>query len=397
MKKVLLVTHTDKKGIIGGAEKSFENLAKALKRVEGYEVDDYKGYTGNLISKILGRLGIDYYLLIPFIIFKIKKFKPHIIITQTRISFAAIICALLTKVPIINIVRDTSDFCPKYVDIVKYEESCSGLESRSICYNCIKNWRSLRVLIGNKSVGWEYSLKASLSIIYYKIRYLFCKINLKIINYANLNIVASNLMKKILSNNLDPKKIKILTITPIKISAFNFSKSTKKNQILFIIPSYEPSHKGLDFILKLSKLIPNHYKIIIVGGIIPKEKLKNVKTNVINYERLNSNDLKKLYQSALITLVPSFSTEAFGRIVVESILNGTPVIASQNCGANEFFTNKPYLKELPINISVWVKEIKNVLNNPIKIPVHEINQIYHQFSVDRSMKQFSQLINLLSK
>ncbi|KKM89483.1 hypothetical protein LCGC14_1248240 [marine sediment metagenome] len=66
--------------------------------------------------------------------------------------------------------------------------------------------------------------------------------------------------------------------------------------------------------------------MIIVGGLIPKKRLEGILSKVINFGPVTSDVLDRLYQSSKITSVPSFFTEAFGRVIIESIVNGTPVI-----------------------------------------------------------------------
>jgi len=397
MIKILLISPHVKKDMIGGAEKSFINISDGLKKNKDFQVETYFGSVKNIIKRTLGRFGIGYYLLIPKIIILIRNFKPDVIITQTRIAFATIISALVNKVPVINIVRDTSDICPKNVDIINYGEACPGLVNRKICYDCINYWRTLRILIGNKPKEWQYSLNSSLSTILYKTKYFLCKFTLFLINHATINLVASDLMKSIVSENVNPNKILVKNITPIRDINIIISPIKKETQLLFIIPSYEASYKGLDFVLKLSQFIPENYKIVIVGGIIPFDKIKDKKSRIINYGRVETKDLNLLYRNSVITLVPSFSTEAFGRVVIESILNKTQVITSQNCGVNSFFKDKEFLKVLPIKLDLWIKQVKEMIEKPTKITDDDVHEVYSQFSTEEFMKEFSILIKKIAE
>ena len=391
MIKVLLVLPNNKRGALGGAEKSIINISNGLKKKRDIQIEYYYVMIRFLFQKILDRIGFGYYFFVPKIFFAIKKFKPDIIITQSRISFAATIAAKLNKKPIINIVRDSSDFCPKFVDVIDYGKACPKIKSRKTCYNCIRNWRSLRVLIGNKPKGWEYSFRATLSNIVYMIRYFSCKLNLILLKKATIILLASKLIKSFLSHHIKSERMKIVNITPIVEKEGDIT-SVKKNQLLFVIPSYDASHKGLDFILRLAREIPESYKIIIVGNIIPNNKLDNVQAKITNLGHVSKEVLDKLYQISRITLVPSFSTEAFGRIIIESILNGTPVLTSPNCGASYFLQGKEYVKVVPLKISLWSNTIKRMIETPIEITNEERKQISSQFSVSKSINQFSFLI-----
>jgi len=391
MINILLVLPYSKKITLGGAERSILNIVNGLKKNRDFHVDYFYCSIHPLLQKTLVRLGFGHFILIPKIVYAIKKYKPDIIITQNRIAYAATIAAKLKKKPIINIVRDPSDFCPKFVDVINYGKACLKFENKNICYPCIDKWRTLRVLIGNKPKGWEYSLKAIMSTILYKIRYIFCKLNTILLNKAEIVLVASELMKSFLSFRVNHEKIKIINITPIKIRKIDL-QSPKKNQFLFIIPSYEASHKGVDFILRLTRFIPDDYKMIIVGGIISNSRLDGILSKVINLGPVNSEDLDILYRNSKITLVPSFFTEAFGRVILESIVNGTPVITSPNCGANYFLQDKEFIKIVPLNLKLWLNQIRFFSNKSNLITPYEIKQIYNQFSVNKSVSEFSVLI-----
>ena len=390
MVRLLIVSLQYGKVSTGGAATSFMNIINGLKNNQNLQIKIFSRTTTNLIKKFLDPLGIGYYLYLYKIYSTIKNFKPNIIITQSRITFSAIYAAKLAKVPIVALIRDISDVCPKHMDITKYGTACIGLESRDICYKCIDFWRSLRVLIKNKPQGWQHTIHAIISSIVYKLRFFSIKLNLKLLNKADRVVVASELMKNILSNNIHRNKLKIINITPIKKNLNIYS--IKKNQFLFVIPSYEASHKGLDFIRRLSELIPQNYKIVIVGGKLPLSELNISSSKIINYGQVSKNELDSIYQQSKITLVPSFFTEAFGRIIIESITNKTPVISSPNCGANSNFLTNPFLKVIPIKLSLWVKEIQEMIEKSPEITNDDVDEVYRQFSIEKSTIDFLNLI-----
>ena len=232
MIKILLVLPSFKRKGIGGAEKSIINISNGLKKRNDFQIEYYFSKPPFLIQKILGRIGLENYFIIPRILSTIKKLDPNLIITQTRISFATTIAARLSKKPIINIIRDSSDYCPKFVNIIDYGKACSKIENRKICYKCIRNWRSLRVLIGNKPKGWERSFRATLSNIAYMLRYFSCKLNLILLNKATVILVASKLMKSFLSHHIKSERMKIMNITPIVEKKGEIASVKKKKSTL---------------------------------------------------------------------------------------------------------------------------------------------------------------------
>lgn len=167
--------------------------------------------------------------------------------------------------------------------------------------------------------------------------------------------------------------------------------NNKKKRLLFIRTHYNAAHKGIDFILKLSKFIPEDYHILCIGGC--KDDWKGERPEIVNLEFISSKKLlNKMFVESVITLVPSFFTEAFGRIIPESITNKTPVITSPNCGANQFFSDKDFLKVVPLKLGLWIKTIEKMIQNPPIITDDDVSQVYEQFSLEKSKKDFLQII-----
>ncbi|MFX1274374.1 MAG: glycosyltransferase [Promethearchaeota archaeon] len=394
MIKVLIISFKYDKKSPGGAAKSFLNISEGLKKDKEFHVSIL---FLNAIRNIFNPFGLSLYLKVLKIIRMIKKTKPHVILVQSDLAFPGIIAASIMNVPIINLIRDTHLFCPKNVDIIKYGIACSGLKNRKECYECINYWRSLRILIGNKGDGWQNSRESRLTTIAYKIRYIICKINIFLCNRATINLIASNLMKSYLSLSIKSEKLMVANITPIKEIDFNIQKIEKKNNILFIIPKFDASYKGLDFVLRLSKYIPEKYHILIVGNLLKIKELKDNK-KIINIEKVSTNILNELYQTSLVTLAPSFCNDAFGRVIIESLLNNTPVIAAPNCGAVHELKNSNFLRIVPININLWIKEIVDIIKNQVQIPEKERIIIFNQYSIENSLLGLKTIINdLLNK
>jgi len=377
--------------IKGGASKSITNIVNSLRDIKGIQI---KVLTQKFRNKLLKSLDLDAYILIPRIIKNISKFKPNIIITQDRIAFPTILISKIMKIPVIYIIRSPTEFCPKYVDVVNYGKACSGINNRRQCFKCINKWKTLRILIDNRPKGSEYSIKASLLNVFFKIRYFICLFNLYLTKKANMILVASTLMKEFFSNKINQDKIKIINITPIHKYINNVNR--KKKQLIFIRTHYNAAHKGLNFILKLSKIIPEKYRILIVGSSEDKQQENNPK--ILNVGYISSKILlNKMFAESKITLVPSFFTEAFGRIIPESLSNKTPVISSPQCGANQFFKEKDFLRVVPLKLNLWIKTIEDIIQNPPIITDNDISQIYEQFSLEKSKKDLMNIIKNIKR
>ena len=383
--KILVISEYSGTNNKGGASKSIVNIVNSLKDVENIQI---KVLTQKFQNKLLRSVALDPYLSIPSIVKSILKFKPDVVITQSGIAFPTILVCILKKIPVIHIIRSTVDFCPKYVDITGYGKACLGIKDRKTCFKCINEWKTLRILIGNRSKGTEYSIRTSLVSILYKLRYFICSFHLYLIERANINVVASKLMVEYFSNKIDRNKFKITNMTPIQKQKIIIQP--KITGLLFVRTDYETSHKGFDFIKRISKLIPKQY-IIVVGGSDSIEE--EGYPNIINLSYISSKqEFFELLSKCLITLVPTFCTEAFGRVIPESLANRIPVISSPQCGANQFFEHKKFLKVVPLKLDLWIKAIEDIIQNPYVITNYDISQIYEQFSLEKSKKDFIKVI-----
>lgn len=82
--------------------------------------------------------------------------------------------------------------------------------------------------------------------------------------------------------------------------------------------------KGLNDFFTLSKMLDDHYKIIIIG--LTENQIKDLPSNIIGLTRLNDpSDLVKYYSLADVFINPSIA-ESFGLVTVEAMACGTPVV-----------------------------------------------------------------------
>jgi len=61
----------------------------------------------------------------------------------------------------------------------------------------------------------------------------------------------------------------------------------------------------------------------------------NLKTRIIFTGLLSFEEMRKIYTSALVTIIPSIWFETFGNVTLESMACETPVILTKNCGSRE--------------------------------------------------------------
>lgn len=96
--------------------------------------------------------------------------------------------------------------------------------------------------------------------------------------------------------------------------------------------------KGIDVLLESVKLWDRKIKMRIIGsGLMERDILRA--TNKIKslqfLGKVTQENLPKFYSGADCLIVPSNSEEGFGRVIIESLACGTPVIASKRGGIDE--------------------------------------------------------------
>lgn len=354
----------------------------------------------NKINSLIKFLRINQYLSFIPIIREVKKFNPNVIIVQRDLTFSALLSGFLKKIPVINIIRDSMGLCPKFIDIIDGFKNCSELMKRKRCWKCINRWRILRITLLDKPKGYHTSLKSQFYTLYYKFHYYITKIMLFFMRYAYINVVASPLMKDVALKRIKTNRIVVKKITPIENSRIHISSEMidrkiidileKSNKtILYVIPRNEGGSKGYPFVKLLLDKFPKDYLVVVVGIVL--NDLKKY-PNVLNIDKVPTNNLYYLYQKAHLTIVPSIYTEAFGRVILESLMNNTPVITSPQCGANYLFKKKKYMKVLPLKVKIWLKEIESFFKNPAEIPKEDVKKIENMFSPNECANQIIDLI-----
>lgn len=167
--------------------------------------------------------------------------------------------------------------------------------------------------------------------------------------YENVSGISEKITKHILSNchkilclsNASINQLKKWGVNEQKISLYRYwinlkkfipSKKTEDFKILFV--GRLIVKKGIRVILKTASLLPNQ-KFIIVGNGPLENEVKNFSLkhkNITFLGAIEYTKLPKIYQMANIFCIASQYPEGFGRVLMEAVASGLPVIGS-NMGA----------------------------------------------------------------
>ena len=157
----------------------------------------------------------------------------------------------------------------------------------------------------------------------------------------------------------------------VDVSKFTPGK-IKKNQILYV-GGIDKAHyfKGVGILIEaFSQLKSNNYKLILVGNgdLIPEYKILVNKlcleNQVIFGEDYNNDKLIETYQESSVLVLPSINAcEAFGKVLLEAMACGTPVIASALPGVRTVFEDKVQgFYVVPSDTDDLVEKLNQIIN-----------------------------------
>lgn len=188
-------------------------------------------------------------------------------------------------------------------------------------------------------------------------------------------VVSSNASKKLM-NKIGFKDNQIIKISLgiNRINIKNFIGKDMKYDKYFLYVGRIVNRKGLSwFANKVLPNFPNH-KLKIVGPIVDEKEFASIPLNSqIEYlGTVTNQELKKLRSSALVSIVPNIilknddDFEAFCFVTIESIADGSLVLASDYQGIKDALSNGKigYLAK-PSDVNDWVNKISEIIDMTI--------------------------------
>ena len=181
-----------------------------------------------------------------------------------------------------------------------------------------------------------------------------------------------------------------IDITPYKLNL------AKQDYIVYL--GRIESKKGVDFAINFSK----KYKIplVIAGNIVDRHYFnhhlkKDIDGQLIRYiGPVNEPQKNEVLGKAKCMFMPSSYKEAFGRVVIESLACGTPVIALRNGALRELVTNN----KTGFLIRRDLKQAKQAFDKIDKIDPHYCRKfVERDFNLPRMIKQYEDLYKKIKK
>lgn len=150
--------------------------------------------------------------------------------------------------------------------------------------------------------------------------------------------LADNVKKSYLSSNYVEVINNGIDLSVFKPQPGKFPTNKKKVNLLGVANVWD-RRKGIEYILRLAKDLPNNYYITLVG--LNDKQIKDLPANVKGIKRTSSlNELVALYSEADLFINPTLE-DNYPTVNLESQACGTPVITFDTGGSGES-VNKQY-------------------------------------------------------
>lgn len=126
----------------------------------------------------------------------------------------------------------------------------------------------------------------------------------------------------------------------------NIKPSNLDKNIILMVGRIDIRHKGLDYLIEISKQIPKNWEINLVGDGSPQDikwlenqiEKNNLKDVIKLLGKKSKEQLREIYSNASLYLMTS-RWEGFGLVLTEAMSAGLPIIAFEQKGSIEILNN----------------------------------------------------------
>lgn len=188
-------------------------------------------------------------------------------------------------------------------------------------------------------------------------------------------------------------------ITRINSDVNKFNILNTNPTIFFIADYVDVYRKGFDLLEEaLIKFDISPINILILGsGNISKKLKKNDYLNIISFNKTSDrNFINSLYYASDFTIIPS-REDNLPNVMLESFMNGTPVISFSNGGMSEYINQQTgILIDTEVSSSNLKIAIEKGIKNKNQFNRNYIKKFYdYNFSFENTTKKYIDLYNSL--
>lgn len=230
--------------------------------------------------------------------------------------------ALLSRlVPTVRFVRSHEMYC------MGLNRTAGGFLEECVIphsYTCIRNCRQ----------DLFYPLRVVL--------YLYRKAEIRVNRGLERLLVTSRYMRNnLVFNGFLEEKVEVV---PPFLNLKATSPPPSSSRIALFVGRLEEI-KGTKLLPEIARLLPHGAKLMVVGDGKLKDELQQavaggeLKEKLLLRGRLNGEELLRAYADAQVTIVPSIWQEPFGRVGIEALAMGRPVVAFDVGGVRDWLTH----------------------------------------------------------
>jgi glycosyltransferase involved in cell wall biosynthesis len=157
--------------------------------------------------------------------------------------------------------------------------------------------------------------------------------------------------------------------------------------------------KGIELLLESFSLINDSSWILLIAGNIDDEYLKKLKkiNNSVQITYLGYVESTSFFEMIDVLIVPSLWNEPFGRVVLESLINNKPVIASDKGGISELLSNNQNFVFTP-NVNCLLNLIKKIISNSNFLNEFKFDKLFlDKFKIEKTSQQYLAVFNQILK
>jgi glycosyltransferase involved in cell wall biosynthesis len=246
-----------------------------------------------------------------------KRERPDVVIVHNVYNLWTV--ALLRRLaPTIRLVHGHEMYCMGlYKNINELGGVCTFAHSYTCLTNCRQDlWFPLRVIL-----------------------YLYRKAEIRVNRRLERLLVTSRYMKQnLLANGFQEGKIEVL---PPFIAPEAVGLPPPSSLIVLFVGRLEDI-KGTRLLPEIAKLLPVGAKLVVVGdGELKEELLESsfkagLEDRLILHGWLSKQDLLRVYSDGRVVIFPSLVEEPFGRVGIEAMAAGRPVVAFDVGGVKDW-------------------------------------------------------------
>jgi glycosyltransferase involved in cell wall biosynthesis len=192
-------------------------------------------------------------------------------------------------------------------------------------------------------------------------RRIFCQ--------ADAVICVSKFEKELILKDFKPKRVEVI---PNGVN-FEFMEKRKNGKKILYVGRIE-KYKGLDFVVKALKLLPD-FRLEIVGKgsykreIIRLAKKLEVLDRISFYQDLSREELLRKYSEASVLVLLS-KFEAYGLVVAEALASKTPCVVAKTSALAEWVDEK---NVFGVSYPPSIPELAKLIRKASEIEVGDVN------------------------